>query len=112
MIPNLGRNSSAAQIACTNQIFARVEAQMNLRITAKLRMCAAVAGSSAVIALVGLGLMFTQNPEIAASGSSGGSVAPPTTPPAVPVITKAVPTITGPAPLYAGEAPDSNPQAA
>ena len=83
---------------------------MNLRIAAKLRMCAAVAGSSVALTLVGPGLMFTQNPQIAASGSAGGSVATPTTPPAVPVITKAVPTITGPAPLYAGEAPDSNPQ--
>jgi hypothetical protein len=72
---------------------------MSLRATAKLRVCAAVAGSGAVLTLAGLGLMF-------------GSVAAPTTPPAVPVITKAVPTITGPAPLYAGEDPDSNPQAA
>ena len=85
---------------------------MSLRVTTKLRVCAAVAGSGAVLSLAGLGLMFTQNPQIAASSSSGGSVATPTTPPAVPVITKAVPAITGPAPLYAGEAPDSNPQAA
>ena len=76
---------------------------MTLRVTAMLRVCAAVAGSGAVL---------TQNPQIAASGSSGGSVAAPTTPPAVPVVTKAVPTITGPAPLYAGEDPDSNPLAA
>jgi len=89
-----------------------VEAQMSLRITAKLRMCAAVAGSGAVLTLAALGVMFAQDPQIAASGSTGGSVATPTTPPAVPVITKAVPAITGPAPLYAGEAPDSNPQAA
>jgi len=84
---------------------------MSPEITAKLRVCAAAAGSGAVFTLAALGVMVAQNPQIAASGSSGGSVATPTTPPAVPVITKAVPAITGPAPLYAGEAPDSNPQA-
>lgn len=85
---------------------------MSRKVTAKLRMCAAVAGSCAMVTLGALAGMFTQNPQIAASGSSGGSVTTSTTPPAVPVITKAVPTITGPAPLYAGEAPNSNPQAA
>jgi hypothetical protein len=65
-----------------------------------------------VVAFGALAVVFDQSPAFAASGSSGGSVATPTTPPAVPLITKAVPSITGPAPLYAGEDPDSNPAAA
>jgi len=85
---------------------------MSRRIAAKLRVCAAVAGSGAMVTLAGLGVALAQNPQIAASGSTGGSVATPTTPPAAPLITKAEPSITGPAPLYAGEDPDSNPQAA
>ncbi|PXX02504.1 hypothetical protein C8E89_12450 [Mycolicibacterium moriokaense] len=85
---------------------------MSRKVTAKLRMCAAVAGSCAIATLGALAVTFTQNPQVAASGSSGGSVTTSTTPPAAPVITKAEPAITGPAPLYAGQAPNSNPQAA
>jgi hypothetical protein len=75
-------------------------------------MCAAVTGAGAVVMLAGLGVASAQSPQIAAAGSTGGSAATPTTPPAAPLITKAEPAITGPAPLYAGEDPDSNPQAA
>ena len=85
---------------------------MNRKVTAKLRVWAAMAGCAAVVALGASVVMVTHTPQVAASGGSGGSVTTSTTPPAVPVITKAEPAITGPAPLYAGQAPNSNPQAA
>lgn len=85
---------------------------MILKGTAKLKVCAAVAGSAAVVTLAALGMTLSHSPQMYASGSSGGSVTTSTTPPTVPVITKAEPSITGPAPLYAGQAPNSNPQAA
>jgi hypothetical protein len=85
---------------------------MNRSVLSKLKIYAAVVGGSAVVVLGVLAGHFTQNPQMAASGSSGGSPATTsTTPPTAPAIEKASPAITGPAPLYAGQAPNSNPQA-
>jgi hypothetical protein len=83
---------------------------MNQSVVRKMRLCAAIVGSGAVIALGGAALYCTQGAQVTAAGSSSGAT-PVTTPPTAPAIAKAVPSITGPAPLFAGEAPDSNPQA-
>jgi hypothetical protein len=83
---------------------------MSQRIIHELRLCAAVIGGGAMIALSGVAVYYMQDAQIIAAGSSSAPVT--TTPPTAPAIEKAVPTITGPAPLYAGEAPNSNPQAA
>ena len=83
---------------------------MSLKSIQKLRLCAAMLGSGAMIVLAGGAVYYTQGADVTAAGSSSGA-GPVTTPPSVPAITKAVPSITGPAPLYAGEGPDSNPQA-
>jgi len=82
---------------------------MTLESVQKMRLCAAVFGGGAMIALGGLAVVYTQGVDVTAAGSSSAGVT--TTPPTAPAITKAVPSITGPAPLYAGEGPDSNPQA-
>jgi hypothetical protein len=84
---------------------------MNQSIVQKLRLCAAIVGTGAVVALGGLAVYCMQDAHVTAAGSSSGAAPVTTTPPTAPAIAKAVPSITGPAPLYAGEAPDSNPQA-
>jgi hypothetical protein len=83
---------------------------MSQKIIHNLRLCAAVIGGGAMIALGGVAVYCMQGGQLAAAGSS--SVAVTTTPPTAPAIEKAVPSIIGPAPLYVGEAPNSNPQAA
>jgi hypothetical protein len=83
---------------------------MSQKVVHNMRLCAAVIGGGAMIALGGVAVYCMQGEQVTAAGSS--SVAVTTTPPTAPAIEKAVPSITGPAPLYAGEAPDSNPQAA
>ena len=82
---------------------------MSQKVVHNMRLCAAVIGGGAMIALGGVAVYCMQGEQVTAAGNS--SVAATTTPPTVPAIEKAVPSITGPAPLYAGEAPDSNPQA-
>jgi hypothetical protein len=84
---------------------------MSLGSIQKVRLCAAMVGSGAMIALAGAAVYYTQGVDVTAAGSSSGAGPVTSTPPTVPAIEKAVPSITGPAPLYAGEAPDSNPQA-
>src|SRR5712675_29582 len=69
VIPNLGRNSGKRR-SLTPIRHSSLEAKMSLRVTAKLRMCAAVAGSCAMVTLGALAVMFTQNPKIVASGGS------------------------------------------
>jgi hypothetical protein len=83
---------------------------MSQKVVHKVRLCAAVIGGGAMIALGGVAAYCTQGEQVTAAGSSSAPVT--TTEPTVPAIEKAVPSITGPAPLYAGEAPNSNPQAA
>jgi hypothetical protein len=83
---------------------------MGHKVFHRMRLCAAIVGGGAVIALGGVAVYGMQGAEATAAGSSSGA-APVTTPPTAPAIAKAEPSITGPAPLYAGEAPDSNPQA-
>ena len=83
---------------------------MTLELVQKMRVCAAVFGGGAMIAVGGMAVVYTQGVDVTAAGSSSGAAT--STPPTAPAIAKAVPSITGPAPLYAGEAPDSNPQAA
>jgi hypothetical protein len=85
---------------------------MSLELVQKVRLCAAVAGGGAMIALAGAAVYFTHDVDFTAAGSSSGSAPATSTPPTAPAIAKASPSITGPAPLYAGEAPDTNPQAA
>jgi hypothetical protein len=85
---------------------------MTLELVQKMRVCAAVFGGGAMIALTGMAVVYTQDVDVTAAGSSSGAAPATSTPPTAPAIEKAVPSITGPAPLYAGEAPDSNPQAA
>jgi len=85
---------------------------MSLTVIQKMRLCAAVVGGGAVIALTGAAVYYTQGADVTAAGNSSGASAVTSTPPNVAAIEKAVPSITGPAPLFAGEAPDSNPQAA
>jgi hypothetical protein len=82
---------------------------MSQKIIHNMRLCAAVIGGGAMIALSGMAVNCAQGEKVTAAGSSSAPVT--TTEPTVPAIEKAVPSITGPAPLYAGEAPDSNPQA-
>jgi hypothetical protein len=84
---------------------------MNLRRIHRLRLCAALVGSGALIVLGGAAVFYTQGADVTAAGSASGAGPVTSTPPSKPAITKAVPAITGPAPLYAGEGPDSNPQA-
>ena len=83
---------------------------MGQKMIHNMRLCAAVIGSGAMIALGGVAVYCMPGEQVTAAGSSSAPVT--TTEPTVPAIEKAVPSITGPAPLYAGEAPDSNPQAA
>jgi hypothetical protein len=83
---------------------------MSMTVVPKLRLCAAIVGGGAMIALGGIAVYCTQSAEVTASGDAGAPTT--TTPPSAPAVAKAVPSITGPAPLYAGEAPNSNPQAA
>jgi hypothetical protein len=78
----------------------------------KIRVCAAMLGGGALIAMGGVAVCYTQGADFTAAGSSSGATAVTSTPPTAPTIEKAVPSITGPAPLYAGEDPDTNPQAA
>jgi hypothetical protein len=82
---------------------------MSQKVVRKVRLCAAVIGGGAMIALGGVAVYCTQDEQLTAAGNSSAPVT--TTEPTAPAIEKAVPSITGPAPLYAGEAPDSNPQA-
>ena len=77
----------------------------------KMRLCAAIVGGGAVVALSGVAVYGMQGVQVTTAKSSSGATAITTTLPTVPAIEKAVPSITGPAPLYAGEGPDSNPQA-
>jgi hypothetical protein len=83
---------------------------MSEKVIHNMRLCAAVIGGGAMIALGGVAVYGTQGERVSAAGSSSAPVT--TTEPSVPAIEKAVPSITGPAPLYAGEDPDTNPQAA
>jgi hypothetical protein len=83
---------------------------MGQKVIHNVRLCAAVMGSGAMIALGGVAVYCMQGGQVTAAGNSSAPVT--TTEPTVPAIEKAVPSITGPAPLYAGEAPNSNPQAA
>ena len=83
---------------------------MSLKVFDDMRLCAAVIGSGAMVALGGVAVYCTQGEQVTAAGSSSAPVT--TTEPTLPAIEKAVPSITGPAPLYAVEAPNSNPQAA
>jgi hypothetical protein len=82
---------------------------MSQKVVHKVRLCAAVIGGGAVIALGCVAVYGAQGEQVTAAGSTSAPVT--TTEPTAPAIEKAVPGITGPAPLYAGEAPDSNPQA-
>jgi hypothetical protein len=77
----------------------------------RMRLCAAIVGSGAVIVLAGGAVYYAQDADVIAARSSSGAGPVTSTPPSAPAIAKAVPSITGPAPLYAGEGPDSNPQA-
>ena len=81
---------------------------MGLTVIQKMRLCAAVVGGGAVIALAGAAVYFMQGADVSAAGSSSGATAVTTTSTAP----KAVPLMKGPAPLFAGEAPGANPQAA
>jgi hypothetical protein len=83
---------------------------MGVRVIQKMRLCAAVIGGGAVIALAGAAVYFMQGADVTAAGSSSGATAVTTTS-TVTALQKAVPYITGPAPLFAGEAPGANPQA-
>ena len=83
---------------------------MNQKVVQNVRLCAAVIGSGAMVALGAVAVYCTQGEQVTAAGSSSAPIT--TTEPTLPAIEKAVPSITGPAPLYAGEAPNSNPQAA
>jgi hypothetical protein len=83
---------------------------MSQKVVHKVRLCAAVIGGGAMIALGGVAVYWTHGEQVTAAGNASAPVT--TTEPTVPAIEKAVPGITGPAPLYAGEAPNSNPQAA
>jgi hypothetical protein len=84
---------------------------MSQKVFHNMRLCAAVIGGGATIALSGVAVYCMQGEQVSAAGGSSAPVTT-TTEPTVPAIEKAVPSITGPAPLYAGEAPNSNPQAA
>jgi len=83
---------------------------MGQKMIHNMRLCAAVIGSGAMIALGSVAVYCMHGGQVTAAGSSSAPAT--TTEPTVPAIEKAVPSITGPAPLYAGEAPNSNPQAA
>jgi hypothetical protein len=86
---------------------------MSRLVVQRMRLCAAIVGGGAMIALGGVAVFYMQDAQVTAAGdSSGASPVTTTTPPTAPAIAKAEPSITGPAPLYAGEAPNSNPQAA
>jgi hypothetical protein len=88
------------------------QTDISMTVVPKLRLCAAIVGGGAMIALGGIAVYCTQSAEVTASGDAGAGAPTTTTPPSAPAVAKAVPSITGPAPLYAGEAPNSNPQAA
>jgi hypothetical protein len=84
---------------------------MSEKVVQKMRLCAAIVGGGAMIALAGVAVYGMQGVQVITAKSASGATAITTTPPTAPAIAKAVPSITGPAPLYAGEGPDSNPQA-
>jgi hypothetical protein len=75
---------------------------------AGLRLCAAMVGASAIVAMAAIGLMVAQehvgDPTAKSSTMTIGSTTTQTTPTTVPVVGMAKPDIKGPAPLPSEEA--------